>query len=101
MSLLSSSKKKAKEPKAKKTKEPKAKKVKEPKAKKAKGKKNRKGEVPPAGSDEIPDFSEIQPTKVKEKKVYPPDVYTLVLLIAWIALTTACVLAYLDLASYK
>ena len=104
MSLLSSNKKekKVKEPKAKKVKEPKAKKVKEPKAKKVK--KNKRGKEPTGETEEMIDFSEVgnEPAKPpKEKKVYPPDVYTLVLLIAWIALTAACVLAYLDLNSYK
>jgi len=31
----------------------------------------------------------------------PPDTYTLILLIAWIFLTAACIFLYLDIASYK
>lgn len=92
MSLLSSNKKKEKPAKA--PKPPKVKKEKKTKAKKGadeaaapkKGKKEKKEKV------------------VKErppKKKVPANVYTLVLLVAWLALTAACVLAYLDLASYK
>lgn len=69
---------KTKEPKAKK--EPKVKKEKTPKVKKVKEK----------------------VAKVKEsQKVVPTDRYTLILLFAFLAMVAACVMLYLDLASYK
>ncbi|MDO5580174.1 MAG: hypothetical protein Q4G69_03495 [Planctomycetia bacterium] len=36
----------------------------------------------------------------KPKKKVPVDIYTLILLIAWLALTAACIIAYLDIKSY-
>lgn len=71
----------------------KEKKVKEPKPKKEKKAKVKKG-----AEEGAPDFT-AAPAAPKRKA--PADLYTLVLLIAWIALTAACVLAYLDLNSYK
>lgn len=72
--------KKAKEPKPKKEKKVKLKKVKE----QADGSADAQGGMPKAPKPKV-----------------PADLYTLVLLFAWLALTAACVLAYLDLASYK
>ena len=100
MSLRNSNKEKR--PKEKKTKE---KKVKEPKVKKEKKSKRKKGSQP---EDSEPIFTEVtddQPREPKQSRNKKPpanaNIYTLVLLIAWLALVAACVLAYLDLASYK
>lgn len=65
-------------------KEPKPKKEKAPKAKKVKS------------------TAQNQPVAFKAPKVkVRADIYTLVLLLAWLALTAACVLLYMDIKSYS
>ncbi len=44
------------------------------------------------------------PKIVKEKKIkkpVPSNIYTLLLLFSWLALVVACILLYMDIASYK
>ena len=77
----------------------KEKKVKEPKAKKVK--KAKKGTEPVLESPADGVVPQEGGKPVKPKIKYPVDIYTLILLVAWLALTAACVLAYLDLNSYK
>ena len=98
MSFLSSNKSKADKPK----KEKKAKAPKEPKPKKEKKSKKRKKGEELSGEDGEVVFEEVQ-APAPPKPVVPKrlDIYALILLISWILLVTAAVLAYLDLASYK
>lgn len=77
--------------------------AKEKPAKKGKKEKKAKDAAPAAKKSKEPK----QPKQPKEPKPkapkvkVPANIYTLVLLVAWLALVAACVLAYLDLASYK
>lgn len=70
-------------------KEPKPKKEKAPKVQKAPKTKSTKQKQPAA------------PKAPKVKVKVKADIYTLVLLLAWIALTAACILLYLDIKSYS
>lgn len=92
MSFRSSSKpKKEKAPKPKK--EPKVKKEKAPKPKKERRQKKNQE----TSETEKPQIQRVS----RPRTSYTPDIYTLILLITWLVLIAASVLAYLDLNSYK
>ena len=98
MSFLSSNKSKAEKPK----KEKKAKAPKEPKPKKEKKSKRKKDEDLSAGEEpsDAGDLSEPQPPAPRVISPKRLDVYALILLLSWLLLVAACVLTYLDIASY-
>ncbi len=81
----------------------KVKKEKTAKAPKVKKEKKRKGKAADAsfdGDSFAAPVAKAKKAKVPARKV-PADVYTLVLLFSFLFFTAACVMLYLDLASYK
>ncbi len=99
MLFRSSSEPKAEKPK----KEKKVKAPKEPKPKKEKKAKRKRGEEIPAGEEfsDAADLTEPQPPAPRVVTPKRLDVYALILLLSWILLVAACVLTYLDIASYN
>ena len=84
MSFLSSNKSKAEKPK------------KEKKSKRKKDEDLSAGEEP----SDAGDLSEPQPPAPRVISPKRLDVYALILLLSWLLLVAACVLTYLDIASY-
>ncbi|MGI5831999.1 MAG: hypothetical protein ACOX6D_05640 [Thermoguttaceae bacterium] len=68
-----------------------------------KSKRGKKGEMPEFRSEgeEQVDFTEMQPESVKPVVPKRLDIYALILLLTWLLLVAASILAYLDIASYK
>ena len=97
MSFLSSSKSKSEKPK----KEKKAKAPKEPKPKKEKKSKRKKETSADEEFPDVGDFSEPQPPTPRVVTPKRLDVYALILLLSWLLLVAACILTYLDIASYN